>query len=135
MGWPNCPDVLWGQLVDGICHDASEDRKLCSACGTTVTKGTLGRICWATGHCCIIAFSFSFTQIVLYKLQSKPTSSNKLSSLFECRFYNTAYDNNSLIVESGQSSEALDQHGLPKQREWSGGGHCQCFLLLPCVEV
>ena len=77
---------------------------------------------------CNIAFSFSVTPIVLYKLRSKPTSTNKLSSLSECRFYNTVYDDNSLIVESGQSSEALHQHGLPKLREWSGGGHCQCFL-------
>ena len=67
---------------------------------------------------CIIAFSFSVTPIVLYKLRT----------LSECRFYNTVYDDNSLIVESGQSSEALDQHGLPKQREWSGGGHCQGFF-------
>ena len=43
---------------------------------------------------------------------------------------NTDYDDNSLIVESGQSSEALHQHGLPKQREWSGGGHCQCLFAL-----
>ena len=67
---------------------------------------------------CNIAFSFSVTPIVLYKLRT----------LSECRFYNTAYDDNSLIVESGQSSEALHQHGLPKLREWSGGGHCQCFF-------
>ena len=63
---------------------------------------------------CIIAFSFFVTPTVLCKLQIK-------------------HDDNPLIVESGQSSEALHQHGLPKLREWSGGGHCQCFLLAPFI--
>ena len=29
---PNCPHLLWSHLVVGICHDASEALRLCSAC-------------------------------------------------------------------------------------------------------